>query len=76
MPNDTFSLATAARERAQVRTSKAKAYTVKFRIEGELTIAADDEAEAYRLALLWSDSELAEIANLEMDDPVEVGAVQ
>jgi hypothetical protein len=62
-----------APERLAKRT---KVYTIKFRMEGELVVTAADQAEAYRLALLWSDNDLAEVANLEMDDPVERGDVQ
>jgi hypothetical protein len=77
MPQEVQSfVATDAPGRARPLSDKSKVFTVKFRMEGELTLTASDQAEAYRLALLWSDSELAEVANLEMDDPVEESAAE
>lgn len=54
----------------------AKVFTFNFTMTGQLAIAADSASDAYRLALMWSTRELAELADLEMDSPEEAGVVQ
>jgi hypothetical protein len=53
-----------------------KVFVFDYTLTGQLVITADSAEDAYRLAIMVSKEDLGAEADLIMEDPDEMGAVQ